>query len=257
MRSFNVLYCHGLGCSPHAEAAKKVSRWVVERGHKFISLNYKNPGSTEIVWNVNDWKDDVIEAMDASPGHRNFLLVGSSAGCHPVLRSALQKPDQVAGLFLFCPGVGLTMDYIDRIIPGSLKKLREGHQMIHPAVPGGNPALINLHSMQTFSKYCVSTSMNSIPIQCPVSIVHGLVDRVVPFVNSIRLLTQLETKNRQLHLIEGRSHNLPVNREIIKAMDGLFSEAEEYANGSLITASQSQADTARLQAVFRDDKVTC
>uniref|UniRef100_A0A1I7ZZ15 Hydrolase_4 domain-containing protein n=1 Tax=Steinernema glaseri TaxID=37863 RepID=A0A1I7ZZ15_9BILA len=244
-RSLNVLYCHGLGCSPHAEAAKRVSQWVTDRGHQFTSLNYKNPGSTSVLWNVNEWKDDVLEAMDASPGHRNFLLVGSSAGCHPVLRSALQRPGQVAGLFLFCPGVGLDLTYIDRVIPGSLKKLRQGAEMIHPAVPGGNPALINLNSLETFAKNCVSHSMNTIPIQCPVSIVHGLVDKVVPFQNSIKLLTQLETKNRHLHLLDGRSHNLPVNRAIIEALETLFSEAEEYSNESLINATQTIQSAVR------------
>ncbi|KAK0409219.1 hypothetical protein QR680_004411 [Steinernema hermaphroditum] len=237
-RSLNVLYCHGLGCSPHAEAAKRVSQWVTGRGHQFTSLNYKNPGSPDVLWNVNEWTDDVLEAMDAAPGHRNFLLVGSSAGCHPVLRATLQRPSQVAGLFLFCPGVGLNLDYIDRVVPGSLKKLRRGEEMIHPAVPGGNPALINLNSLETFAKNCVSSSMNTIPIDCPVSIVHGLVDRVVPFKNSIKLLTQLETKNRQLHLLEGRSHNLPVNKAILEALESLFSEAEEYSNGALIAATQ-------------------
>lgn len=105
---------------------------------------------------MNDWRDDIISAIDESAQlhHQSPLVVGHSAACQAVLRAAIARNNLVHGLVLFSPGTSLGLDYMDRAMPGSVRLLKQGEIINHPAIDPKLVVRVDLPNLMEFVKVC-------------------------------------------------------------------------------------------------------
>lgn len=82
------------------------------------------------------------------------IVVSNSAACQAVLRAILdaQKTPvaHVAGLLMFSPGVWLTLDYMERAVPGSVEALKSGQVLQHPCTDTSLKINVNLPCLMDF-----------------------------------------------------------------------------------------------------------
>ncbi|VDM64329.1 unnamed protein product [Angiostrongylus costaricensis] len=142
----NILYCHGLGSSINNRISTSLMEYFRKTPHYFERLLYRNPGSRHVLWNISEWRKDIEKRVDG----QEWVVIASSAGCHAALNAARNRPGNIKGLFLFCPGVSLSFDYVDNIIPGGSVVLRNGQTLIHPASRGGHEALVDRENLQHY-----------------------------------------------------------------------------------------------------------
>ncbi|KHJ95813.1 hypothetical protein OESDEN_04236 [Oesophagostomum dentatum] len=142
----NILYCHGLGSSINNRVGTGLVEYFRNTPYYFERLLYRNPGSRHIPWNISEWREDIEKRVDG----KEWVVIASSAGCHAALNAAKNRPSNIKGLFLFCPGVSLTFDYVNTITPGGSAALQNGRTLIHPASRGGHEALINRECLQHY-----------------------------------------------------------------------------------------------------------
>uniref|UniRef100_A0A0K0DFQ9 Hydrolase_4 domain-containing protein n=1 Tax=Angiostrongylus cantonensis TaxID=6313 RepID=A0A0K0DFQ9_ANGCA len=142
----NILYCHGLGSSINNRISASLMEYFRKTPHYFERLLYRNPGSRHVLWNISEWREDIEKRVDG----QEWVVIASSAGCHAALNAARNRPHDIKGLFLFCPGVSLSFDYVDNIIPGGSAALRNGQTLIHPASRGGHEALVDREHLQHY-----------------------------------------------------------------------------------------------------------
>lgn len=221
-----VLYCHGLGATPTSGIAFKAKQFIEGRGFPFKSVRYRNIGNLKRIWNVDDWLEDIVTAIDRAErdDSRKVILLGSSAGCHSVLRATLQRPFCISGLFLLSPGVGLDLrSYVDRVLPHAADDLSEGKAVVHPAGKDGISELIDAASLQHFAQTCISNRMSRIPIRCPVRILHGSADKVVPVENVKEFVKKLESKDVLLDVLTDVGHYIPMTPRFEEMFDSLCS----------------------------------
>ncbi|EPB67978.1 hypothetical protein ANCCEY_12926 [Ancylostoma ceylanicum] len=204
----NILYCHGLGSSINNRVGTGLVEYFRNTPHYFERLLYRNPGSRHIPWNISEWREDIEKRVEGS----EWVVIASSAGCHAALNAAKNRPNNIKGLFLFCPGVALTFNYVNTLIPGGSTALQNGQSLIHPASRGGHEALINRDCLQHYLDTCVTNAEGLIDIRCPVSIVHGTLDEMVPFENSISMSKRLRSPHVELTLVPGGTHFLSVDQ---------------------------------------------
>ncbi|KAK5974859.1 hypothetical protein GCK32_017184 [Trichostrongylus colubriformis] len=138
-------------------------------------LLYRNPGSPNVLWNISEWREDIEKRVDGD----EWVVIASSAGCHAALNAAKNRPQNIKGLFLFCPGVSLSFNYVDAFFPDGSAALLKGKSLVHPASRGGYEALINHENLQHYLDTCVTKAKGAIDIRCPVTIVHGTRDEVM------------------------------------------------------------------------------
>ncbi|VDO37557.1 unnamed protein product [Brugia timori] len=227
-----VLYCHGLGATVQSGIALVAKKFVESRGLQFKSVEYQNSGRKNCIWNVDDWLNDLLVSInECSKQQRLCLLFGCSAGCHSILRATLLKPQAICGLILLSPGVGLNLkSYIHIVMPEFWEKILAGKNVPHPSA-GKNipPIMINQQCLQHFVDTCISNRMASIPIHCPVRIMHGSDDKanlnfekIVPLSNVKKFKEKLESKDVILSIINGSGHYLPIATEFEELFDSLL-----------------------------------
>ncbi|XGW31124.1 hypothetical protein V3C99_009800 [Haemonchus contortus] len=220
----NILYCHGLGSSINNRVGTGLVQYFRNTPHYFERLLYRNPGSRNTLWNVSEWREDIEKRVDGD----EWVVIASSAGCHAALNAAKNRPQNIKGLFLFCPGVSLTFNYVDAVFPGGGAALLKGKSLIHPASRGGHEALINRESLQHYLDTCVMKTEGPIDIRCPVSIVHGTRDELVPCKNSIALSKRLVSPDVDLTLVVDGSHYLSVDDITKEKLDSFLATVLRY-----------------------------
>uniref|UniRef100_A0A914XNB0 Serine aminopeptidase S33 domain-containing protein n=1 Tax=Plectus sambesii TaxID=2011161 RepID=A0A914XNB0_9BILA len=113
---------------------------------------------------------------------------------------------------------------MDRLIPGSVRLLKQGKRVLHPAVKGGYNACVDLQCLTDYVNSCISNSPSSIPIKCPVRVLHGKKDPIVPYQNSVNFVKKLQSKDVKLQLLDDQGHNIQLIPEVIGMLDDLLSK---------------------------------
>ncbi|VDM76606.1 unnamed protein product [Strongylus vulgaris] len=199
----NILYCHGLGSSINNRVGTGLVEYFKNKPYYFERLLYRNPGSRNVLWNISEWREDIEKRVAG----KEWVVIASSAGCHAALNAAKNRPNNIKGLFLFCPGVSLTFNYVNTIAPGASAALQSGQSLIHPASRGGHEALINRECLQHYLD-------------------------MVPFENSIALSKRLRSPNVDLTLVPEGTHYLSVDELTTEKLDEFFAVVNRLKNTS-------------------------
>uniref|UniRef100_A0A915PGR3 Serine aminopeptidase S33 domain-containing protein n=1 Tax=Setaria digitata TaxID=48799 RepID=A0A915PGR3_9BILA len=220
-----VLYCHGLGATVRDGIALEAKKFVESRGLQFKSIQYRDSECIGHIWNVDNWLQDLLVNINECTKRRQLcILFGWSAGCHCILRATLLKPKAICGLMLLSPGVGLNLkSYINAIMPQYWDDILADKNVPHPTFSNTTPkTLINRQCLQHFADTCVSNQMKSIAIHCPVRIMHGSDDKVVPLRNVRNFKSKLESNDVILSVINGMGHYLSLTIEFEELFDSLL-----------------------------------
>ncbi|CAL2042369.1 hypothetical protein CAEBREN_06992 [Caenorhabditis brenneri] len=224
LKKLNVLYCHGLGSSVNCRHAIQLQSYFEKQNDVYFEkFQYKNPGSLDHVWNVNEWRRDIEERIETTD--EKWVLMATSGACHPALNIAKTRKSKIAGLFLMCPGTGLDMNFVDTIQPGALKYLMKVGTIKYPPSKHGHPALLNIDCLQEFLKTDICNNPDyTINITCPVLTVHGVDDNIVPVENSSRLTQRIVSTYKDFYRIPKVDHYFDLDDEVLKRLDQLMDE---------------------------------
>ncbi|PIC25783.1 hypothetical protein B9Z55_018581 [Caenorhabditis nigoni] len=236
LKNLNVLYCHGLGSSINCRHATQLQTFFEQQKDVYFEkFLYKNPGSLDHVWNVNEWRRDIEERINAN--NEKLILMATSGACHPALNIAKQHKEKVSGLFLMCPGTGLDMSFVDTIQPGALKYLMKTGSIKYPPSKHGHPALLNIECLQDFLKTSICNSPEkTIDITCPVLIVHGEEDNIVPIENSNNLIQRIASTSKDFYRIPGVDHYFDLDEKVLEKLEKLMDTIRDNQKSQKIRA---------------------
>ncbi|MEO7786222.1 MAG: alpha/beta hydrolase [Sphingomicrobium sp.] len=159
------------------------------------------------------WLEEVLAAIDRLVEGR-AVLVGSSMGGWLMLHAALQRADRIAALV----GIAAAPDFTDWGFSAEDKlallrqgKIRRGDP-IPPSPTGADPSLTTRAFWQ--SGEALRLLSRPIAVHCPVRLLHGSGDDVVPVGVPLKLLDMLASTDVQLTLLKGGGHRLSEPGEI-------------------------------------------
>ncbi|MCP9256843.1 hypothetical protein DINM_000068 [Dirofilaria immitis] len=199
-----VFYCNGLGATTRSGIVLSAKNFI-----KYRNLNCQN-----YVWNVDDWLNDLLVNIDeCSRQQRLCLLLYTSS--YIIKATSYLWPNALS------PGVGLNLkSYIHAVMPQLWEKiLAEKSVHILPLNIG--------QQLWSIENTCVSNRMTSIPINCPVRIMHGSNDKIVPLLNVEKFKEKLESKDVILSVINNSGHYLPLGKEFEKLFDSLICSVQQ------------------------------
>jgi len=221
------IWCGGLKSDMEGGKAVHLHAWAKHLGQAFIRFDYFGHGESSgdfIEGTMSRWASDVnlvCERLALGP----VILIGSSMGGWASLLAALENPDQVKGLVLINPAPDFTEKLtVAGWTEAQIKALENDGVVYEPS---------GYEEPYAYSKVLIEDGRkrqildNPIPLTCPIRILQGYEDNVVPWTYSKRLLDQLVSDDVTYTLVKGGDHSLsrPTDLKLIEIAIKQINEA--------------------------------
>lgn len=205
-------------------------------GYAFLTADYfgtgRSDGKFEESGTLSRWIQDSVGMMDVVIGDRPVILVGSGIGGWIMLHVA-QMRKNVVGLV----GTSVSVDFTEDLVrPGlSEEQLSEIESNGFVDLPWGETSYpISGRLMEDAKQYlCLRGGLNSLPIDRPVRLIHGLDDEEVPdgAQRVLKLVDVLASTDVVASFVKGGDHVLeeePDFRRLWRAVENVADCWYEY-----------------------------
>lgn len=217
-RAPTVVFLPGFRSDMTGDKATMLAAFCAGRGHAMLRFDYSGHGASSGAFEdgtIGAWAADAVAAIDALTTGK-LILVGSSMGGWIALLTALLRPERIAALV----GIAAAPDFTQRLMwdamapPERAKLQRDG--VLYVPSQYGEPTPITLGLIEDGTKHLVLTG--SIPIRCPVRLLHGQADPDVPWELALEIVRQVETADARVTLIKDGDHRLsrPADLELLR-----------------------------------------
>ncbi|MBL6935786.1 MAG: alpha/beta hydrolase [Alphaproteobacteria bacterium] len=180
-----------------------------QTGQAFVRFDYFGHGASSGAFTegtISRWKADAVKILDeATQGPQ--ILVGSSLGAWIMILAALERRERVAGMVSIAGAPDFTEDLIwEGLSEEDRKTLEETGSVGIPNPYGDEPTPVSRALIEDGRENLVLRG--TIPLTCPVRLLHGLLDREVPPETSLKLATSLDSENVAVTFIKNGDHRL-------------------------------------------------
>lgn len=204
-----IVFLHGLKSDRRGTKASHLYDHCKASGRPFLTLDMYGHGDSSgnfIDGSITRWTEDAVAAIEnLTTGPQ--ILVGSSMGGWIMLKTALERPDRIAGLI----GIAAAPDFTETLIWDSLSEVErdaveKSGRLTMPTSYEEDPYDIGFTLIEDGRSNLLLT--NSIPFTGPVHLLHGLADEDVPWTISVQITECLESTDAQTTLVKDGAHNL-------------------------------------------------
>ena len=203
-----LIWCGGLKSDMDGSKAVHLHEWAKARGQAFIRFDYFGHGQSSgnfIEGTMSRWAADIKTVRDALCDGR-IILIGSSMGGWAALLAAIANTPRVAGLVL----INAAPDFTEKLTVAGwtadqIKALEDDGVVYEPS---------GYEEPYAYSKALIEDGRARqildlpIPLTCPIRILQGYEDTVVPWTHSKRLIDMLTSKDVTYTLVAGGDHSL-------------------------------------------------
>lgn len=183
-------------------------------GQAFLRFDYTGHGESEGDFEegtISRWFADAETAIrELAPGRK--VLIGSSMGAWVTLLYALRHPDELAGIVLIAPAPDFTEKLVYPRFSNEQRTTLEADGVLRTGTSG--------HPAETYTQgLFVDGRQNlimgeTIKMPCPVRILHGMADDVVPTSHVMELADRIEAPSLTVTLVKGGDHRLSTEEDL-------------------------------------------
>jgi pimeloyl-ACP methyl ester carboxylesterase len=201
------------GYASDMDGAKAVAlgAFAGRRGAAMLRFDYSGTGRSGgsfVDGTLAGWLDEtlaLIDGLTAGP----LVLIGSSMGAWLALHAAVRRPDRIQAL----AGIAAAPDFTAWGFTSEQKTAIQRNGKFEWVDPeSGETRLTTRAFWQSGEEMRLLEA--PIAVDCPVRLVHGDADRVVPLAVATTLMRQLRSGDVQLNILKGGGHRLSEPREI-------------------------------------------
>jgi pimeloyl-ACP methyl ester carboxylesterase len=221
-----VMFLGGFRSDMTGTKALFLEDYCRRRGHAYLRFDYFGHGASTGDFDsgtIGRWAEDAIAVLDSLTEGKQ-ILVGSSMGGWIMLLAALARPSRVCGLVGVAAAPDFTEDLVwPRLDAEQQRALRGGGTVIlasqyDPAGYTYRPSLFEDGKRRLVMR-------EPIALECPVRLLHGMLDDAVPWRTSLALAERLAGADITLSLIKDGDHRLsrePDLARLGRALDELL-----------------------------------
>ena len=221
-RSPTIVFLPGFRSDMTGDKATALAAFCADRGAGMLRFDYSGHGASSgdfLDGTIGAWAADALAAIDALTTGP-LILVGSSMGGWIALLTALARPERIAAMV----GIAAAPDFTQRLMWDSMapseRATLERDGVLNVPSHYGDPTPITLGLIQDGANHLVLTG--SIPICCPVRLLHGKADPDVPWELALRIADEVETPDVRVILVKDGDHRLsrPADLELLRQTVG-------------------------------------
>ncbi|MEM1380311.1 MAG: alpha/beta hydrolase [Pseudomonadota bacterium] len=188
--------------------AERLDAFAHAQGKAYLRFDYSGHGESAGAFEdgtISTWFADAEHVItNVAPGPK--VLVGSSMGAWITLLFALKHPETVSSIVLIAPAP----DFTERLVPSRFtdgQKEALARDGVVRTGTSGHPA--ETYTQALFDDGRTNLLMDKpIPLPCPVRILHGMSDDVVPTDHVLTLANLIEAPSLTVTLVKGGDHRL-------------------------------------------------
>lgn len=210
-----IIWCGGLKSDMEGSKATHLHEWAIKRRQNFIRFDYFGHGSSSGEFTegtISRWAKDISFVRDKLTDG-SVVLIGSSMGGWASMLSAIWEPQNLKGLVLINPAPDFTEKLTAaKWTEAQIKQLEDDGVVYEPS---------GYEEPYAYSKILMDDGRanqildTSIPISCPIRILQGGDDKVVPWQHSRLILDQVTSQDVTYNLVKGGDHSLSRPQDLI------------------------------------------
>lgn len=206
-RGPGVVFLGGFRSDMAGTKALALQDWAEARGRAFLRFDYSGHGASSGAFEegcIGDWAEDALAALDTlTEGPQ--VLVGSSMGGWIALLCARARPERLAGLIGIAAAPDFTEDGMWAGFDAAQRAdLMDRGRVELPSDYGDQPDIITRRLIEDGRRHLILRSPLALP--CPVRLLQGAADTVVPPAVALRLFDHLDSPDLRLVLVKGADH---------------------------------------------------
>jgi pimeloyl-ACP methyl ester carboxylesterase len=215
-----LVFLSGFKSNMQGIKATTVEDYARAQGYASLRFDYSGHGQSEGAFEegtIGEWLSDALTIIDLVAG-KEFFLIGSSMGGWMALMVALARPEKVKGLI----GLAPAPDFTERLIwqqatPQQQEEITTQGKIILPSCYGDEGYTIT-HKLIEEGRNHLLLHRESLPIHCPVWLIHGMADADVPWTLSTEIAQKVAYEKVRVELLKEGDHRLskPEELELLK-----------------------------------------
>ena len=213
-KSPTIIWCGGLKSDMEGSKAIYLGNWAKQTGHSYIRFDYFGHGLSDgefTVGTISRWASDTVSILDELT-EGECILVGSSMGGWAGLLAALELKDRVKAMVLINPAP----DFTEKLTYANWTDLQKAELLQKGVVyePSG------YEEPYAYSKELIGDGRARqildapIALKCPIRILQGAEDTVVPPKHSQRIVNAIESEDVTYTLVKGGDHSLSREQDL-------------------------------------------
>jgi len=204
-----VIFMGGFRSDMTGSKATRLQEFCQKNGVGFLRFDYHGHGQSEgdfAQGTIGRWADNALAMLDQLAQGKQ-ILIGSSMGGWIMLLVALARPERIAGLVGIASAPDFTEDLIRPAMTAQQRsELQENGHFLAPS-EYGTPYPITQRLLEEAREHLLLRSA-TLPLPCPVRLLHGMQDRDVPWTLSTRLAGKLASDNVQVTYLKDADHRM-------------------------------------------------
>lgn len=210
-----VIFCSGFMSDMTGNKAVALENICRELGHAYVRFDYQGRGQSSGKFadgTIGSWLADTLAILDqVTTGPQ--ILIGSSMGGWIGLLAALARSERVKALIGIAAAPDFTEDLIwDKSSDAQKQELIDKGVVYEASDYGDEPYIITKQLIEEGRQHLLLR--DTIALQMPVRLLHGMQDNDVPWQRSVLLAEQLSSNDVQLTLIKDGDHRLARDQDL-------------------------------------------
>lgn len=220
-----IMFLGGFRSDMNGVKALALENFCKKQGRAFLRFDYEGHGESSGRFEectVGRWKDNAMLALTKLTEGRQ-ILVGSSMGGWIALLLAAQKPRRTAGVLGIAAAPDFTEIMLDRLKKPQLRELEKKGKVMVTSDFGDDYPITRKFIHEARNHLLLENG--TIPINCPVRLLHGTKDLEVPWEVSLQINEKVISEDVKTILVENGSHTLnePDNlKKILSVLDKMI-----------------------------------
>jgi pimeloyl-ACP methyl ester carboxylesterase len=219
-----VLFLSGFRSDMSGTKASYLKETLPARGQGLILFDYRGHGQSEGRFEdgtIGLWLADVLDVLDqlcpAPP-----IIVGSSMGGWLALLAARARPKKVRGIIGLASAPDFTRVIAESVNPDQKDQLHQNGFFMTMGVDGTRYPVTSAF-LEDGEKHFLLSHGKPIEVSCPVRLIQGMKDDLVPPATAQMIFDALTTDDKQVYFQEEGDHRLS-SHEDLTLLSGLISE---------------------------------
>lgn len=202
------IFVHGYRSTRSGEKSKAFMANAIQQGYSWKSFDLRGHGESDGLFEEFTLKnalDDLLGVLD-SVSEQRVLLVGSSMGGWLSLLAAQRRLPKVKAIMLIAPAINFVQNLFDSLPKQELDSWASAGIREFTDIYSGSTYKLNHQIMDERNSPALPPT--KWPIHCPIKVIHGDQDEVVPLARSRQFVDQYNFKNIELQVVNGGDHRL-------------------------------------------------